>query len=362
MLEIKHLYKVYEADAPIKDVNTVIHEGDVIAVIGPSGTGKSTFLRCINGLEKATSGEILLDGQNILAEDYDKTLLRRRIGMVFQGFNLFSHLNIAENIMLGPCKVQGRSRQEAYERAKKLLGDVGLSDKLTAYPDELSGGQKQRAAIARTLAMDPDIILFDEPTSALDPTMVGEVKSVIFSLAGQGMTMMIVSHDMEFARNVSNRVFYMDQGGIYEEGTPEEIFSHPKRERTRQFIERISVYQKAYKGKLFDLPGLMSEIEVFCSKLLLPGRIILRLRNVLEEICIQKLLPAADDDIRWKLCICGKESDPHPEITVKYSGSSPDLFETEDISTTIIRGLTEEINCRETSEDEYDNGFTLRLK
>ena len=362
MLEIRHLRKAYEVDVPLQDVNTVIRKGDVIAVIGPSGTGKSTFLRLINGLEEATGGEILLDGENILAEGYDKSQLRRRIGMVFQSFNLFSHLNIAENVMLGPCKVRGVSRQEAYERAKELLQSVGLYDKLTAYPDEVSGGQKQRAAIARTLAMDPDMILFDEPTSALDPAMVGEVKSVIFSLAKQGMTMMIVSHDMEFARTVSNRVFYMDQGGIYEDGTPEEIFCYPKRERTRQFIERISVYKKAYTGKSFDLPGLMSEIEAFAAKLLLPGRVILRLQNVVEEICMQKLLPEAAEDIRWKLYIRGRESDPHPDLTLKYSGKRLDLFETEDISTAIIREMTEEVACQEASEAEYDNEFTLRLK
>ena len=205
MISIKHLSKSFGSVTPLKDVNAEIQQGEVITVIGPSGTGKSTLLRCLNLLETPTSGEILVDGVNILEKGADIQALRRKMGMVFQSFNLFSHLMVMENLMLGPVDLLGRSRQEAYDRGMELLELVGLRDKALAYPDELSGGQKQRVAIARTLAMDPEIILFDEPTSALDPTMVSEVLGVIRRLAQEGMTMMIVTHEMKFARVSSRR-------------------------------------------------------------------------------------------------------------------------------------------------------------
>ncbi|MBP5749807.1 MAG: amino acid ABC transporter ATP-binding protein [Firmicutes bacterium] len=214
MIEIKHLRKEYEDTTPLKDVNAVINSGDIIAVIGPSGTGKSTLLRCINMLETPTSGQIIVDGQVINDGKYDLNEVRKKMGMVFQSFNLFGHLTVIENIMNPQITLLGRSRQEAYDKAMDLLSKVGLSSKALSYPDELSGGQQQRIAIARTLAMDPEIILFDEPTSALDPSMIGEVQSIIRMIAKTGRTMMIVTHEMDFARKISNRVWYMDEGGI----------------------------------------------------------------------------------------------------------------------------------------------------
>ena len=235
MIELKNLKKSYENSTPLKDVNVVINDGDVISVIGPSGAGKSTLIRCINMLERPTGGRILLDGEDITAPGYDLSQARRRMGMVFQSFNLFGHLTVIENLMLAQIDILKRSKQEAYDKGIELLKRVGLSGRENQYPDELSGGQKQRVAIARTLAMDPDVILLDEPTSALDPTMVGEVQAVIRDLAKTGKTMMIVTHEMSFARAICNRVFYVDEGGIYEDGTPEQIFDHPEKELTRRF-------------------------------------------------------------------------------------------------------------------------------
>jgi polar amino acid transport system ATP-binding protein len=215
MITIRHLKKSYPNVTPLRDVNTEIKKGEVISIIGPSGTGKSTLLRCMNLLEIPTAGEVLIDGNAITSPKADVPALRRKMGMVFQSFNLFSNLNIIENIMAAPVKLLGKSRQEAYEEGMELLRRVGLVEKALNYPDELSGGQKQRVAIARAIAMKPEMILFDEPTSALDPTMVGEVLQVIRGLAKEGMTMMIVTHEMKFARDVSTRVFYMDEGGPY---------------------------------------------------------------------------------------------------------------------------------------------------
>ena len=224
MLELRHLRKEYEDVTPLQDVNVTINDGDVISVIGPSGTGKSTLLRCINMLETPTSGEIIMDGQVINDGKCDINEVRKKMGMVFQSFNLFGHLTVIENIMNPQITLLGRSRQDAYDKAMELLSKVGLSSKVYSYPDELSGGQQQRIAIARTLAMDPDIILFDEPTSALDPSMIGEVQSVIRMLAKTGRTMMIVTHEMDFARKISNRIFFMDEGTFSFETAPFSFF------------------------------------------------------------------------------------------------------------------------------------------
>ncbi len=236
LIRVEHLKKQYPNVTPLEDITTDINKGDVISIIGPSGTGKSTFLRCLNLLETPTSGTITVSGTVITDKKCDVSKVRQKMGMVFQSFNLFSNLSIIENIMAAPVKLLGLSRQDAYNEGMTLLKRVGLEEKALNLPEELSGGQKQRVAIARAIAMKPDIILFDEPTSALDPTMIGEVLAVIKALADEGMTMMIVTHEMQFAKAVSNRVFYMDDGGIYEEGTPEKIFETPQREKTRRFV------------------------------------------------------------------------------------------------------------------------------
>lgn len=236
MIEIKHLRKSYRSGSEVlKDINATIQDGEVISIIGGSGCGKSTFLRCINRLTRPSDGEVYIDGVRVRGRNAH--LINRRMGMVFQSFNLYPHMTVIENIMKGPVEILGRSRQEAYDRGMELLKSVNMAERALRFPDELSGGQKQRAAIARTLAMDPDIILFDEPTSALDPSMVVEVLNVIRALAKKGLTMLIVTHEMQFAREVSDRIFFLSDGIIYEEGTPEEIFDHPQKEKTQAFVK-----------------------------------------------------------------------------------------------------------------------------
>lgn len=299
MISVRHLAKHFGDVCVLKDINAEIHKGEVISIIGPSGTGKSTFLRCLNLLEQPSGGHILIDGEDILAKGANKPKLRQKMGMVFQSFNLYAHLNVLDNLTIGPIKLLGKTRSEAETKAVELLKTVGLAEKISNFPDELSGGQKQRVAIARCLAMEPEIILFDEPTSALDPTMVSEVLAVIRRLAKDGMTMAIVTHEMEFARSVSTRVFYMDEGLIYEEGTPTEIFEQPKQEKTRIFIRRIRVLHETVASRDFDLYKLNSRLELFCAKHTVDRRVINNLLLLVEEVLTEMLLPteAGDQDI-----------------------------------------------------------------
>lgn len=239
ILEIKHLKKSYGQNEVLKDISLTVHSGEVISIIGSSGSGKSTFLRSINLLEEPSGGEILYRGENVLAENYNLTHYREKLGMVFQSFNLFENLNVLENTIVAQTSVLKRERTDAEKIAKENLEKVGMGQLYwQAKPKQLSGGQKQRVAIARALSMNPDAILFDEPTSALDPEMVGEVLKIMKDLAQDGLTMIVVTHEMEFARNVSNRVIFMDKGIIAEEGKPEDIFTHPKEERTKEFLQR----------------------------------------------------------------------------------------------------------------------------
>lgn len=239
ILEIKDLHKNYEKQEVLKGISTNVNRGDVIAVIGPSGCGKSTFLRSLNLLEVPTKGQILFEGTDLTDKKTNINVVRQKIGMVFQQFNLFPNMTIKDNIMLAPIKLGILSKEEASQKADELLERIGLGDKAQAYPMQLSGGQKQRIAIVRSLAMNPDVILFDEPTSALDPEMVGEVLSVMKELARSGMTMVVVTHEMGFAREVANRVMFINEGVIAEEGTPDEIFSNPKSERLKEFLSRV---------------------------------------------------------------------------------------------------------------------------
>lgn len=236
---VEHLVKKYGDNTVLNDINVSINEGDVVCVIGPSGSGKSTFLRCLNQLEEASSGDIIIDGANLTDKNTDINQVRQHIGMVFQHFNLFPHLSILENIVLAPTDLGRLSKDEAEKKALELLERVGLADKKDAYPDSLSGGQKQRIAIARALAMNPDIMLFDEPTSALDPEMVGDVLGVMKDLAKQGMTMVIVTHEMGFAKEVANRVMFIDGGNFLEDGSPEQVFENPQNPRTKDFLDKV---------------------------------------------------------------------------------------------------------------------------
>ena len=239
MIKVEHLSKKYGDLVVLKDITVEIKKGEVISIIGPSGTGKSTFLRCLNLLDTPSGGSIFIDGTDILAPNADVPKVRRKMNMVFQSFNLFSHLSVLENLTIGQLRLLGRSGKEAEQKARELLKLVGLAGKADSYPDELSGGQKQRVAIARCMAMDPEIILFDEPTSALDPELVGEVLSVMKLLASEGMTMMVVTHEMGFANEVADRVAVMDAGRIIEIDTPEVIFKRPNEARTQAFLQAV---------------------------------------------------------------------------------------------------------------------------
>ncbi|AEB74741.1 amino acid ABC transporter ATP-binding protein [Clostridium botulinum] len=239
MIKVENLHKSFGKLEVLKGVNAHIKKGEVVVVIGPSGSGKSTFLRCLNLLEEPTSGDIIFEENSIISKKNDINIQRQKMGMVFQQFNLFPNLNILNNITLAPIKLNKLSKKEAEDVALKLLDSVGLKDKAKSYPNQLSGGQKQRIAIARALAMSPDVMLFDEPTSALDPEMVGEVLGVMKKLAKEGMTMVVVTHEMGFAREVADRVIFMDGGVVVEEGAPDDIFMYPKEERTKGFLSKV---------------------------------------------------------------------------------------------------------------------------
>ena len=291
MISIKHLSKTFKNPdgqtlTVLKDVNCEIQKGEVISIIGPSGTGKSTLLRAINMLEPPTSGEIWVDGENITAKGYPLHHLRRKMGMVFQSFNLFEHMTVLQNITYAPMQLLKLSEEQARQEAMELIRKVGLAQKADVYPSALSGGQKQRVAIARSLAMHPEVILFDEPTSALDPTMVGEVLSVIRSLAKEGLTMLIVTHEMRFARDVSTRIFFMNEGIIYEDGPAEQIFEHPKRSATKAFVNRIQkIVYEIDNTDTFDYYQMETEIRQFWIKYNLPDKV-----DVAEEIAVEMLL------------------------------------------------------------------------
>ena len=362
MIKIEHLKKEYPNVTPLKDVSVEIHDGDVISVIGPSGTGKSTLLRCINQMEKPTAGRVWVDGVEITDKKCDINKVRQKMGMVFQSFNLFGHLTVIENIMLSPVALLGKSRQEAYDEGMRLLRTVGLAEKALNYPDELSGGQKQRIAIARTLAMDPDIILFDEPTSALDPTMVGEVQAVIRDLSKTGKTLMIVTHEMNFARAISNRVFYMDEGGIYEEGTPEQIFEHPRRENTRRFIHKLKVLELNIDSRDYDFLGMAGEIDRYCSKNQIPGKAAHYIQLAFEELVQQILVPALEYP-RIQAVIEYSETRESAVLTVRYNGPAFDVTAKGDgLSRMVLQSTVSDMAYSWGECEEYPNQATLRIR
>ena len=362
MIRIEHLKKEYPNTVPLKDVSTEIHDGDVIAVIGPSGTGKSTLLRCINQLEKPTSGRIWVDDVEITDPRCDINKIRQKLGMVFQSFNLFGHKTVIENIMLAPMDLLGKSKQEAYDNGMRLLRTVGLAEKALNYPDELSGGQKQRIAIARTLAMDPDTILFDEPTSALDPTMVGEVQAVIRDLAKTGKTLMIVTHEMNFARAVSNRVFFMDEGGIYEDGTPEQIFEHPQKENTRRFIRKLKVLELSIESRDYDFLAMAGEIDRYCEKNQIPWKMSHRIHLAFEELIQQTLVPALEEPA-VHIAVEYSEAEESAVMTVRYNGRAFDVTALEDeLSRKVLKSAASEISYARDEDAECPNRVTVHIR
>ena len=360
MIKIEHLKKEYPNVTPLKDVNVEIHDGDVICVIGPSGTGKSTLLRCINLLERPTSGKIWLDGEEITDPKCDINKVRQKMGMVFQSFNLFGHKTVIENIMMAPMDLLGRSKQEAYDTGMELLRTVGLAEKALSYPDELSGGQKQRIAIARTLAMDPDVILFDEPTSALDPTMVGEVQAVIRDLSKTGKTLMIVTHEMAFARAISSRVFYMDEGGVYEEGTPEQVFDHPQRENTRRFVRRLKVLELEIGSRDYDFLGMTSQIASYCNKNQIAPKQANRIQLVFEET-MGLLVPAMESPRVQAVCEYSEASES-AQWTFRYAAPQFDVTGADGgLGLSVLKGMTQEIGYDFDKREDLPNRLRVKV-
>lgn len=369
MIKVEHLSKTFGDLTVLKDVTTEIKKGEVISIIGPSGTGKSTFLRCLNLLERPTSGNIWIDDESILDPKTDINKIRQKMGMVFQNFNLFEHLTVLDNLMIGPIKLLNKSKEEAEKRAMDLLLQVGLAAKFNAFPEELSGGQKQRVAIARCLSMNPEIILFDEPTSALDPTMVSEVLGVIRRLAQDGMTMAIVTHEMNFAKDVSTRILFMDEGIIYEEGSPEQIFNHPNREKTRAFIHHIRNFHYHIDNNTYDFYGMNAEILKFCEKNFFP---INKTRNIgllIEEIlqlCFQNEKATERNEILCNtggmdLMILFSEKENETEIVLSADRSLQSICyksaDDDGLSMMIIEGLTTSL------EEKEENGkMIMRMK
>ena len=360
-IRIEHLRKEYPNAVPLKDVNTEIRSGDVISVIGPSGTGKSTLLRSINQLEHPTAGRIWVNDQEITDPKCDITRVRQKMGMVFQSFNLFGHLTVIENIMLSPVDLLGKSRQEAYAEGMRLLRMVGLAEKALNYPDELSGGQKQRIAIARTLAMDPEVILLDEPTSALDPTMVGEVQAVIRELARSGKTMMIVTHEMNFARSISNRVFFMDEGGIYEDGTPEQIFEDPQRENTRRFIRKLKLLEFSIENRDHDFPGIAGQIEEWCRRNQVSPRCANRIQLAFEE-AMQLLMDRLEDFRLQAVCEYSEAADS-AEWILRYAGPRMNAADCGDgLESAVLRGITASVDYAWDESDDLPNRLRLEIR
>ncbi len=356
MITIRNLSKHFGELVVLKDVNADIQKGEVISIIGPSGTGKSTFLRCLNLLEAPTGGSIYIDGVSLLDKKTNVPKIRQKMGMVFQSFNLYSHLTILENLTIGPVKLLGKKKTETNTKAFEYLKLVGLAEKAYNFPDELSGGQKQRVAIARCLVMEPEVMLFDEPTSALDPTMVSEVLAVIRRLVREGMTMIIVTHEMEFARNISSRVFYMDEGIIYEDGTPEQIFENPQREKTRAFIHRIRSLEFSITGRDYDLYALQAEMEMFCEKHVIAKDVSANVQLLAEEVI---LLQTDYSDITIALSYSEKEGDV--ELVCESAGTPVNSLEPgameDEIGILLIKDRCKSV------EYNYENGKNiLRLK
>jgi polar amino acid transport system ATP-binding protein len=356
MIRTVNLCKRFGELTVFRDVNIHIQKGECVAVIGPSGTGKSVLFRTLAMLEKPDCGHVFVNGRDITLKDVNINKVREKFGMVYQGFHLFSHLNVLENITLAPLKVKKMDKKEAQNRAMELLSMVGLSDKRSSFPHQLSGGQQQRVAIARSLAMDPDIILFDEPTSALDPSMTGEVLAIIRKLAKSGLTMMISTHEMRFAQDVADRVFFMDEGGVYEEGTSDQIFNNPKRERTRMFIRKLKVFSYSIISKGFDMVSMNVQIEMFCQKYNVEFKKINYIQLVLEELIIEVISSLCKvDQPQIDFTIEFSEERDEIEITFNYRGREFNPFVTNDdeehLGVVLVTGISKSINYR------YVNGF-----
>lgn len=342
-IELKHVEKKFPDITPLSDVNAVINDGDIIAIIGPSGTGKSTLMRCINMLDPPTNGQIFVDGIEITSSKANFEKVRRKMGMVFQSFNLFGHLTVVENVMFALTELKKMSRQEAYDIAIEQLAKVGLADKALKYPEELSGGMKQRVSIARTLAMDPELILLDEPTSALDPTMVREVETVICNLAKTGKTMMIVTHEMRLARAISNRVFYLDKGVLYEDGTPDQIFNNPHRERTRAFVNNLKVFKYRFETDSFSYEDYIGKFSEYIDNNELELSTKVNLKSATEHIATEFVPNHMNKKVTVSIVTEIDSETKKVKMLVYYSSDDSDnLTEMTNILSPIVSSITSE--------------------
>lgn len=362
VLRLKGLCKSFGTLSVLHNVDLSVEPGERIALIGPSGTGKSVFLRCIAMLEKPDRGQIFIGDTDITQRVDQLNLIRQKMGMVYQGFHLFSHMSVLENITFAPIKVKKTPKAEAERKAAELLQMVGLSDKLHAMPHTLSGGQKQRVAIARCLAMEPDILLLDEPTSALDPAMTAEVLAIVRKLAQTGLTLMLVTHEMSFAREFANRVLYIDEGGIYEDGSPEQVFNAPQKTKTVTFINRLKIFEEHIESAGFDIVGMNARVEIFFQKYGLDKKRLYGLQLLLEELLVLLLrerFSALAPDIELSAQYADEKKVVN--VNISYGGGAFDPFAADggDLGVMLIRGF-----CRG-KDYEYSEGknmLTLILK
>ena len=364
MIRVDGISKRFGSLEVLKDVSFQVGKGECVAIIGPSGTGKSVFLRSIALLEVPDTGTITINGTDITQKSVDINKIREKMGMVYQGFHLFSHLNVLDNITLAPRKVRKVPREAAEKKAKELLALVGLSDKVYNYPHQLSGGQQQRIAIARCLAMEPEIMLFDEPTSALDPTMTREVLAIMRKLTKMGLTMLIVTHEMSFAREVANRVVFMDEGGIYEEGTATEIFDNPQRPNTKAFIRRLNLFNYEINSAGFDMVTMNVQIELFCQKYQMEAQKIYYTQLVLEELLVeilQKCYADLSPQISFSIEFSAEKNEVSLNIQYRSNAYNPfeeGNLEEEYLGIALVQKIAKEIHY---SSDTGLNTINLKL-
>lgn len=351
MISVKGLKKQFGDLLVWEGIDVEINKGDCVCIIGPSGCGKSTFLRCLNVLETPTAGQVFIDNEEITAKGAPVDKIRRKMGMVYQSFNLFSHKTVLENVIMAPMLLDKKDKKTAIAQGMRYLDMVGMTERADYMPAQLSGGQKQRAAIARCLAMEPEVILFDEPTSALDPTMVDEVLSVIRVLIKNGMTCVIVTHEMNFAKNAASQIFYMDDHGIYERGTPEEIFEHPTREKTKAFINRLKVFEYRKQVPDFDYYEFISMVSAYCRKYGFKNRQIHSIEVITEELL--GYLKAGDKITKAGVRINYDDAKEQINMSFLYGapmGKLTEMPDFDEISKRIITGFSSEIKYRETQE------------
>lgn len=351
LVEIKNLTKRFDDNLIWENINENIEKGDVVVIVGNSGCGKTTFLRCINMLEAPTSGQIFIDGEEITAKGADIDKIRRKMGMVYQSFNLFSHLTVLENVIKAPMIVNKIPKEQAIREGMGYLRMVGMHEHADHMPDRLSGGQKQRVAIARCLAMKPDIILFDEPTSALDPSMVDEVLAVIRNLAKNGMTCVIVTHEMTFAKKVASKVIFLAEHGVYEEASPIEFFDHPKREKTIAFVRKLKTYTYESTVDNIDIYSVLAQVSSYCSKYAFSPKAATRVQLVVEELLVG--LQQTGGNAAVELTVAYEETTGKKEIILRHDISNDILKSLDELSEIIIK------NCAADIHHDNENGYKV---